>query len=410
MRILHITYNWKPGRGGILNYVDNLTQIQKEYNEVYIMYFYPYDKNKGRRYKENGINFIIPEVVDDPLRRDNPELHYNNHYLENKILEEIINIKPDIVHIQTCYGISTRIIPLIESIGIRTVVHIHDYFCFCPKQVLFREDKFIHCYEPGKDCATCLNSSASNEDFRKRLEANIKNYNSATRIIAVSNYTKNIVSKLGLNDNKISVIINGVSSKLLLNRKRILNRPQISNNKLRFIHISPCSPIKGVVHLVEAFREIKEVKDGKIELYIYGAKSIMYEKLNKLSDDIDSIKIYPPYTYEQLDDIFYFADIAILPSLWWDTFPLTVFECMAYGLPVIGTKDSGMSEAIIDKFNGFLINPHNLSEIRELVRYLYSNQELVYKLKINVANSKIRTFSNVENDVMEIYKQIIEKT
>lgn len=409
MKILHITYNWKPGRGGILNYVDNLTKLQKKYNDVYIMYFYPYNNNKGKKYNDDGINFIIPDIVIDPLRKDNPRLHYDDSHLESKIIEEVIKIKPDIVHIQTCFGISTKIIPLIENMGIKTIVHLHDYFCFCPKQTLFREDLYTYCYEPGKDCAECLGSKVSNDEFLKRLEENIKNYNSSTKIIAVSNYTKKISAKLGLDENKISVIINGVNSQLLCNRKRLLKAQECDNDKLRFIHISSCSPLKGVINIVKAFREIDEVREGRVELSIYGAKSIMYEKLRELSANIESIKIYPPYTYQEFNNMFDSVDIAILPSLWWDTFPLTVFECMAYGLPVIGTKESGMSEAIIDKFNGFLINPHNLNEIKELVKYLYKNPKLVSELKTNVANFKIRTFNDVEHDVMEIYRQVIEK-
>ncbi|QAA31668.1 glycosyltransferase [Clostridium manihotivorum] len=407
MKILHITYSWKPGRSGILNYVDNITKDQKKDNDVYIMYFYPDNNTNRSTYVEDGITFIVPEIIESPLFKDQPHKHYNNPNLEEKILDEVRKISPDIVHIQTCYGISTNIIPLIEESGFKTIVHIHDYFCFCPKQVLFIEETNSYCNEPGKHCSQCLNSKASNSEFIKRLHKNIENYNKATKIIAVSNFTKNIAVNLGLESNKISVVINGVSKSLLERGKRSSLKNHSSDKKLTFLHISPCSPMKGVVNIVQAFSDIKEVEDGNIELHIHGAKSIMTEKLTKLSKEMDSIKINPPYTYDELDAILGSADIAILPSLWWDTFPLTVFECMAYGMPVIGTKESGMSEAIVDGVDGFLINPHDLDEIKDVVTKLYYDNNLLDELKNNLRNSTLRTFDSVSRDVLRIYHEIV---
>ena len=56
-------------------------------------------------------------------------------------------------------------------------------------------------------------------------------------------------------------------------------------------------------------------------------------------------------------------------------FGIAVLEANALGLPAIGSKKSGIADAIKDGFNGKLVSPHNPFEIKEAVLEILNDYE-----------------------------------
>jgi glycosyltransferase involved in cell wall biosynthesis len=47
----------------------------------------------------------------------------------------------------------------------------------------------------------------------------------------------------------------------------------------------------------------------------------------------------------------------VAPSRWYETGPLTVYEALAHGIPVIASTRAGAAEKIVDGVNGFAVAP-----------------------------------------------------
>ena len=70
------------------------------------------------------------------------------------------------------------------------------------------------------------------------------------------------------------------------------------------------------------------------------------------------------------------ADIVVVPSLIFDTFPTVNLEAMAAGKPVIATCFGGSSEIVIDGQTGYIINPFDISAFAERLRRLLDDRNL----------------------------------
>src|SRR5690606_20734151 len=159
------------------------------------------------QFDNKRINYIIPDITINTLVHGDPNLDYNNPSIDQKILDEVKRINPDIVHIHSFTGISSRIVPLFEKENYRSIIHIHDYLAVCPRMDLFYKDE-EKCFFAGEKCSTCLNTNYSNADYEKRLIENIKNYNCASKIIGVSSFVIEKYKKYGLKLEKCKIVHN----------------------------------------------------------------------------------------------------------------------------------------------------------------------------------------------------------
>ncbi len=71
--------------------------------------------------------------------------------------------------------------------------------------------------------------------------------------------------------------------------------------------------------------------------------------------------------------------ILLSPSKW-EAFGIANIEAMACGLPVIATRVGGLSEIIVDKETGFLIEKNNAAYLAEKMEYFLLNKEMIEKM------------------------------
>jgi glycosyltransferase involved in cell wall biosynthesis len=95
-----------------------------------------------------------------------------------------------------------------------------------------------------------------------------------------------------------------------------------------------------------------------------------------------------------LSDFYETASLVLnlsLPNEWIETFGMTILEAMSYGKPCIVPPIGGPVELIDDAINGYLVDPLNVSLIKEKIEHLCSNTELYEQMSLN-ALEKFRMF------------------
>ena len=80
------------------------------------------------------------------------------------------------------------------------------------------------------------------------------------------------------------------------------------------------------------------------------------------------------------------------PESWIETFGLSILEAMTYGIPAIVPNLGGPTELIEDGANGYLVNPHDLSDVISKIEELMQDEKKYQMFSIN-AFEKSKQFS-----------------
>lgn len=191
------------------------------------------------------------------------------------------------------------------------------------------------------------------------------------RIICVSEFRKNNVKKyLKMDENRFSVLKNGIDAEIfrneLTNKERIelRKRYKLRKNDRVLLYTGRIIPDKGVK---EAILAINKLNKKNVKLLIVGAALNKLNARTKYEQEVEALVgnnvIFTGFVnYDDIYKYYKLADIAILPSIWDDSAPLTIIEALVSGLPIISTISGGIPEyatngsAILIKRDGDLVD------------------------------------------------------
>ena len=127
-------------------------------------------------------------------------------------------------------------------------------------------------------------------------------------------------------------------------------------------HISNFRPVKKVHNIIKAFCKISQSVQAKLLLVGDGPDvswcKLIAEKL-EISDRILFMGLQ-----EDIIPVLNASDLYLLPSKS-ESFGLSALEALSCSVPVVGTKNGGLPEVVVDGHCGFLVDPNNVSQIAD---------------------------------------------
>ena len=210
-------------------------------------------------------------------------------------------------------------------------------------------------------------------------------YNSAHRIICVSNYITGCVRTINPNDRKCITVHNGINLNTFSPNSISACKTDIGMNEKDFILIfsGRVNKEKGILELIQAMCQLEGYPN--IKLLVIG--SSFYGNTNKEDKFIRSLKeqaakiqdriLFTGFIpYNKMPKYLKLSDIAVIPSNWDDPFPTTVLEAQAMGLPIITTKRGGIPEEVTEE-NAILLNTdeHFVDNLASAILDLYEHPE-----------------------------------
>jgi glycosyltransferase involved in cell wall biosynthesis len=135
---------------------------------------------------------------------------------------------------------------------------------------------------------------------------------------------------------------------------------------------------KGHSYLVAALPELMgEIPDLTVLLVGEGKAGAA---LKRQAEELGvSSRVHFLGTRRDLPRLFRAVDLFVQPSLW-EGLPLTLLMAMGAGLPVVGTRVSGVTEIIADGINGRLIAPGDSQALAAVILDLHRRPELRRRL------------------------------
>ncbi len=179
-----------------------------------------------------------------------------------------------------------------------------------------------------------------------------------------------------------------------------------TNKKIfNIIYAGGLAKMKGGHTLIKAFRKIN---NENIRLHIFGSGEYA-EYFKKLAEGDKRIIFHGRLSNEELQKFYEISDITVMPSQYLETFGRIIIESFCVGVPVIGSNVGSIPELIHEGYNGFLFEPGNAEQLKEILEYAILNQDKLKKMRENCINTAKKY--SVENNLYkleEIFKEAIK--
>ena len=228
--------------------------------------------------------------------------------------------------------------------------------------------------------------------YQKKIKNFKKVLNLSDKVLSVSNYTKNNALLLSDNNKKIEVIPNFVNTDFFypINRKNILSKKyKAYKNDIIILSLSRLVKRKGHFVVIDAMQHLIK-KFSNVKYLIAGAGDKLYER-----DLKEYVKKYNLNNYvhflgyvneKDKNNLYNLCNVYVMPSLPSgpkgnsEGFGMTFLEANACAKPVIGTNVGGISDAIDNGNNGFLIKPNRPKELEKILTKIIRDQNYYNKL------------------------------
>lgn len=190
-------------------------------------------------------------------------------------------------------------------------------------------------------------------------------------VIAVSEALKKRIVGLGIPENKIAVVPNGVDPTKFYPIAKTLARENLGlpNDRKLLLSVGGLEPVKGFDHLIRAIRIlIDEFQLTDVLLLIVGDGALHQQLLRMISAcSVDAhVRLIGAVPHEQLRLWYSAADLFCLASRS-EGWPNVVVESLACGTPVVATAVGGIPEIISSESVGCLVNSGD-RQIAEIIR------------------------------------------
>jgi len=142
---------------------------------------------------------------------------------------------------------------------------------------------------------------------------------------------------------------------------------QKSQRPITVLHVGRMERIKGIETLIKAAEIVNKACSNVRFVFIGGGSDEYLNHCQQLAYSLDipesAIEFLGKVNQETLFDWYQCADIAVIPTLNYESFSYTVAQALAAGLPVVASCIGGIPETVGDEGSALLIEPGNHQQL-----------------------------------------------
>ena len=383
MRIAHITHEYAPAISGVAKVVQELAERQAEQgNEVHV-FTSDWDKTKKLKKKEEILNKVHIHRLKHIARIGNFSIIYISFF------PALLNGKFDIIHSHVFGHLHFFLSSLAAKLS--GAKHVHTTHC------------------PWTDAHRSIISRLGilvSYNIFSRFALKLTD-----KIIAITPWEFNFIKKFGGEDKKIINIPNGMSSGFF---KKIKNNNFKKKNKINeknkiVLFFGRLNVTKGPDKLVEIAKLVLKQRDDVIFI-IRGPDEGMKKIIQEAVKNEKNIILMPETRDKgEIIKMYQSADIFVIPSFR-EGLPLTLFEAMASGLPIVASPVNGIPFEM-NQDNGFLVNYGDNKKFAEKIIELLDNKKLRESMrKNNLKRARNYTWNIIAKKTLKIYNEILGRS
>jgi len=233
--------------------------------------------------------------------------------------------------------------------------------------------------------------------------------NNVDYVISNSLYTKELAVNCGVNEKKIIIINPGVSPVKELNEQFLKKSEELLKNKYpRLLTVSRYDKRKNHEKIIMSLRNLKQIYPNIIYICVgYGDEE---ENIKKLVNELNlqnQVMFFKDISNDLKNALVAKSNVFVMPSIIHkksvEGFGIAYIEAAQYGIPSLGGKDGGASDAIEHEKTGLICDGNSLEEIYSSINLLLENKKYLEYGKIAKKNSNKFNW----NKIIEKYKEIL---
>ncbi len=382
MKIAHVCPFYTPAICGVKNVVEELAKYQiHEGNEVHV-FTSDWDKNKRIEKKYELL--------------DQVHVHRSFHLVRltsfvslwPSVFLELIDKNFDIIHTHE-FGHPHVVLAALVA-RIRHIPHVHT--THCPWSNAYRS--------PIARMGIFMSYNLVSRYVLAHTE----------QIIAITPWEIDFIKKYGGTAEKIRVLPNGMNSLFFqrIAKNNFKKKYKIGGNLVLFF--GRLNVTKGPDRFVEIAHSVLKERP-KTFFVIRGPDEGMKKRVQELISGEKRIILLEP-TRDRLDIVgmYQAADIFVLPS-YREGLPLTLFEAMASGLPIVATPVNGVPYEMKEPDNGFLVPYGDNKRFAQRIITLLDNSSLRSTIgKRNKEKALHYQWEDIAQRTMQFYFDAIQKS
>ncbi|KQQ45214.1 glycosyl transferase family 1 [Methylobacterium sp. Leaf125] len=260
---------------------------------------------------------------------------------------DALPVRPDLIHLhQWTRSLSPSVFPALFARDLPVVTTLHDYFLACPNGVYYRFDQAEPCALKPLSAA-CI---AAPCDGRSRLHKLVRVGRSVSLRAALKHRRLDVIHVCDASVARMGALLEGLS----VTHHRVDNPVGVTKQ-------GPADPARG-----DALAYVGRLTREKgVDLVADAAQAAglpaLFVGTGPLENELrgrPGVELVGWQTPEAVWALLRRRARAIAaPSRWYETGPLTVYESLAHGIPVLASNRSGASEKVLDGVNGYSVSP-----------------------------------------------------
>ena len=358
---LVVTRSYPPEIGGMQNLMWGLTNSLSKHDLIKVFA----DDHDNAKHFDEKVSFTIERVGGPKLIKKYRKSFLVNNYLENN--NKIKTVIAD--HWKSLEKIKTNV---------KKICLIHS------KEINHNKGSFLN----------------------KRV---LKVLNSVDKIVANSNFTKELAISLGVIAEKIIVINPGIDPIEKIDDKNLKEAEKILKGKNpRLITVSRYDKRKSHDKIIMALRNLKQIYPNIIYTSIgYGEEEENIKKLAKELGLDKQVLFLKNISLELKNALVARSNVFVMPSIIYkksvEGFGISYIEAAQHGVPSIGGKHGGASDAIIHNKTGLICDGNQLEDIYSSINNLFKDNKYLEFGK----EAKLFSENFLWDKIIEKYKRIL---
>jgi glycosyltransferase involved in cell wall biosynthesis len=232
------------------------------------------------------------------------------------------------------------------------------------------------------------------KDVLKELVDNLDQF------VTYTKWYEKILLENGVPQNKVTVVPTAAITVKKNEQIKILNPAGLP---VKIIFIGRIQPQKGIHLIIEAMRHFL-LEQVRIDLYGKKEDSDYYKKCINESLHLKNIIWKGTIPTHKVSETISAYDILCLPSTFSEMSSLVVQEAFSAGVPILASKVYGNMEQVKHNLNGLLFEVNSAEDLKDKIKALVDNPQLLQELKNNVKPPI--SFDIVNESYLRLYESL----